>query len=1206
MSKSVRRTIIAVLAMLSAVLISIGVYAFTPFNYGLSVRAEDTEPAEGNTIKWEFFYRDTENDRAAIEYVAEADRKSLVEAKCNGTGIPAENIVLTDEEGNPVTEAINVGTYYFTVNDGNEYTNPKFTLTITRQRINVYDYNNFAWLLAPSSELQSSQIYQYSYKSENSDTLEYYWSANEVKQAPDADWSDWKLVQNPSVSYSIIGYSDDRTVPYRLRLNRDQDVGENAYYTAEYSGDYESLEPGMHVATAVVTPAENYEFYLGETGTTLDIPDINVIFKPNADGTITVTKTWYIAYYTNEFLDISSKDEGIEKPVSYSIPSWSFGAYPEGGVSCPYLYHGDELRVDPTGAWQPSGYEMFTYYTDDGALNRSLIVNVTMRNMGGSIVNVPDWADDDDWRFGFNDVVTFTLTRNGTVICEDMPRHYWHQYINEYTPVGSYEVTFTALSVGIHTHKHWWSVSVATTCSTEYHGISNSYEFEVTAGKLTLNDEEFNAGANPDLASYEIDFDSLNGDYSKLFGVIADKISYSPFICSDDVEKSVMTEFFVSQDPGRKTYWAEHADEYYDYAPVLVYCISRISPGDYYTADSEQWQDIITKPDAYNVYYLAAMKNYDTYPSLAPDRFGYYFKVTLYQEVEAPALIKSEFTYDGTLHVAAVETDTRYNLTLHEQTNAGEYKAKLTLNDPAVYRWKNGADEDDPATVWLDFIVNPANVTLPVLESRTYNGNPIKPIFPDTTAYDITYDEYYDDGYVNADTYAIELKLKDAKNYVWVNSDGSKVEGVTADGKVTVTFTVSRLQNSWAISMEGSFSGWEWEAFSRQTNLLTAAPVSGTISYYVSSDEAGKIKVQGLEEVTVEGGMVAAELEETFINLPSGTYYLWGEVAETANYTAIPAESCEFTVRKAANGWVEEPNIIYWAEGSKPNLPTATPHRGTVEFEIVSETGDGVFYSTKDGVGEARLMVATAGSYILTAWVNETENYNGVAKYTKEFTVYPKSSGGSWNISPSIENWTEGADVIPDPVAESSIEGANIVFAYLTADMQPLDEKPLTAGSYYLVATAYVSGAEVATSTYPFVISPEELRQNCWKVDPGIKDWIAGEEAGVPYGEADAGEVTFTYKTGKGEILEEKPSEVGNYILVATVIEDGYEDLIAEIPFTVSERSGVDEGILIIIGVLTLLVIGLTSTMIVFIVKIKNHKKAAKAAKNDDKPQFDK
>lgn len=1186
MAKSVRRIFTAALGALSALCISAGVCAVaTLVNDDFSASAEESVPVvtDENAIVWKFLNRETDGNSFETEYYANANRITHVTAVVGAdeTELPAEDITVTNSDGEPVDSVTNVGQYKFEYTGEGGYTNTVFTLTINQAVIDLGKFENMAWELVPHNELQNGTIYKYSYKPSDSNELHFYYSATQVDISPNTDWSDWKLVLQNNVNFSIVGYKDG-AAERKIHINKDQSI-DNNYYVAEYSGDFKATTSGRYEAVAKLTPTPNYKLkYEGGSNTNLTDRGVSISIT---DGVATVTKIWYIAHYTNAFLDVSSKNTGIEKEVPYSLPEkWTFGEFDATKVRTPLLQHGDEMRADvhPFGyknpdldVKQPYGYELrvkdliVCYYETSGIIR---------------------WDGDDQpeqaWRTGGKDTVTFTITRNDEIICENQPRLMWEQYINKYTPVGEYTVTFTAATLTVNAHTHWWNGVAGNDFNGEYSGISNTYSFEIVAGRLEMNDSAFNAALNPDALGYEVKFNDLGKDFNKVFDVISDEISYAENVIMHDEVKKL----------GR--YWANYADMYYDKEPTLGFNLARMFNNTYYAADSAEWANYIKTPDLYKVFYKATLSNYEFFPSVA-DKENHYFSVTLYEEVEKPSLLDDRLIFSGQSQNVAIESDARYAISENVQTNVGKYNAKLTLNNPAIYRWKDGGDAENPAVTYLPFEIVPAPVRIPAVKSVSYTGEVQRPDIPILTdafnnpLYAVVDPTAIENGYIDAGTYKIQLKLSYPENYVWVNADGTPAADATDDGRIQVSFVINRRQNSWIKPV--SLLNWEWRTFSARVNMINAmCAANAPIDYYVTRDSAGTVKVSGLESFNATDGVVNEKTEKVLTDLPCGEYYLWGSVAPNKNYTELAPSSHKFSVVKALNGWVSKPAIVQWADGASPNLPTAEAKFGEVCFEIVAETGSsGVVYSTKNNINT--LATAEAGKYILTAWVDDNANYSGIAKENQSFRIFP-SSTGSWIIFPTIDNWTEGEEP-SEPVGESAVDGAQVVFTYRTAEGRQLSAKPTTAGDYYLVATAYVDGKEVAGAEYPFKILPKSLLKNEWTVEPSIGNWTEGGKAGEPQGQAKVGEVKFAYKTSDGVLLIGKPVEAGSYVLVVTAEAEGYETLGKEIPFIIAERTGMDTRLIAVIGVLGAAVVVLSVS--VAVVTIRNKRK--KVAKPDER-----
>ncbi|MDE7158059.1 MAG: hypothetical protein K2N74_00630, partial [Clostridiales bacterium] len=227
---------------------------------------------------------------------------------------------------------------------------------------------------------------------------------------------------------------------------------------------------------------------------------------------------------------------------------------------------------------------------------------------------------DEDYKNRKNELLTFTLRRVGASGCENKSRAEWGYYFNDYMPVGSYSVTFTAKTLTVSSHTAWWNENEnfnAGTGGTEYRGFTATYKFEVRAGTLSLQDEGFNQYGKEGAEPYSVDIaDFRFGNYSSFFAPAAGKITFPNAIGRAEAIQS-------------ETYWSKCAEEYFDALPRLGFRLNVSYDGNY-RASSADWSDLLSEPAVYTVYYRAEMKNYRSSPA-AEEEYFHLFRVNLYR-----------------------------------------------------------------------------------------------------------------------------------------------------------------------------------------------------------------------------------------------------------------------------------------------------------------------------------------------------------------------------------------------------------------------------------------------------------------------------------------------------------------------------------------------------------------------------------------------
>ena len=436
------------------------------------------------TLMWKYKDRTTTVDIAdaykEVKYTeSRTNYISKVYAECgnlsyNKSGDSSTKGVTIIKNGETTIKknVIDSGNYTFTVaeEDIPNYKNPTFTFKILPMEIDIGKSVNLNWTIdgAVNESLANGDIYCYTYNRRGSNKVESAYTTLKLSKAPFNNWENWAESENDK-AYLIEGiaaYKEDKTT--KIKLYRDS--GSLQLYNAVYSGDFSATESGKYVAKAVITPVDNYAL----TYTPSDSPK-NMTITPLEGGAYEITKTWYVAYFVNEFLSQSSFDE--QAKTEYTFPQkWTFGSLTE-EITAPCLAHGDEVRMSQL---VPDCYAKLDNNNFNGYVLENVTDHETILEIIGADVTYREGME--EWERGEKDLVTFSITSyDGTTVCLDEPRSKLSYYVNGFMPVGRYTITFKAKNVGINDkHLDWWNGNKGSSCGNEYFGITTSYDFEVT------------------------------------------------------------------------------------------------------------------------------------------------------------------------------------------------------------------------------------------------------------------------------------------------------------------------------------------------------------------------------------------------------------------------------------------------------------------------------------------------------------------------------------------------------------------------------------------------------------------------------------------------------------------------------------------------------------------------------------------------------
>lgn len=207
-------------------------------------------------------------------------------------------------------------------------------------------------------------------------------------------------------------------------------------------------------------------------------------------------------------------------------------------------------------------------------------------------------------------------------------------------------------------------------------------------------------------------------------------------------------------------------------------------------------------------------------------------------------------------------------------------------------------------------------------------------------------------------------------------------------------FEIMQAVNSW----EGlpSIMYWSFGGFDKNVNVIRALPKYGAedenaILFSVATDANGTNVVAGLKDFRLTDGVVDDEVANLLATKLEADvdYYLCARfVSTSANYTDIASNSIPFRVFRANNYWDKTPAIASWVTGrydETENAIVAKAHFGEATAVVTDEDGNKI----------DDLASLAPGKYTLTASVEGTRNYTGLATYTFGFEVF-KTPGLVW------------------------------------------------------------------------------------------------------------------------------------------------------------------------------------------------------------------
>ena len=249
----------------------------------------------------------------------------------------------------------------------------------------------------------------------------------------------------------------------------------------------------------------------------------------------------------------------------------------------------------------------------------------------------------------------------------------------------------------------------------------------------------------------------------------------------------------------------------------------------------------------------------------------------------------------------------------------------------------------------------------------------------------------------------------------------------------------------------------------------------------------------------------------------------------------------EFTIEKAfkinpaRNGWRDVPSISHWTYNAfdrEINLISADPEFGREGLwfaishdEAGTDLISGLEHITLDENGQVSEAVAKilkglhAGVYYLFGYVDEAQNYEGLAPNAVEFSVFVANN--SWELTPSVNMWTEGeyTEEGGHVLASAAFGVAHILIVddngtvYFDSDNDINKLNKAKAGRYTL--TAYVDAGDdyFALDVYTVIFDVFEK--------PGLPWWVGALIALGALGIA-AGIIFILWKTGVFSFVTDK------------------------------------------------------------------------------------
>ena len=303
-------------------------------------------------------------------------------------------------------------------------------------------------------------------------------------------------------------------------------------------------------------------------------------------------------------------------------------------------------------------------------------------------------------------------------------------------------------------------------------------------------------------------------------------------------------------------------------------------------------------------------------------------------------VVNAILTYTGTAN-----DGTRYNNSLQVPDRAGVYTVTATLSSDNYTL---------TGVTSATFVIQRATVELPDAGSKQYTGGPLQSDLKDTDLYTVRQGT----DWIDVDEYDVTLTLEDDDNYRWATTD---------DASVTVIFRITQAGNRF--TADPVIVGWTYSRYDEAVHAPYGAQAlfgNDAIVYMYASSENGEYT--------------------TAVPVDADEYWVKAFIAETENYAGAQSGAVRFVVSAVTDNAVTGLTFAQsWVYFETPEAPAASAAFGTVQFVYAAYDGTTAYEELTDW---SDVMPTAVGTYVICAYVDGTQNYNGDAVYA-EFEITP-------------------------------------------------------------------------------------------------------------------------------------------------------------------------------------------------------------------------
>lgn len=455
------------------------------------------------------------------------------------------------------------------------------------------------------------------------------------------------------------------------------------------------------------------------------------------------------------------------------------------------------------------------------------------------------------------------------------------------------------------------------------------------------------------------------------------------------------------------------------------------------------------------------------------------FRITP-KAIAVPTLTQTEFTYSGEPHTASTTDESElFTITENTHTEVGEYQAKLTISSDN-YIWQ----DTNSKITYLDFKIVKAQAEITIeISDKTFDGVPVVPNIGNST--------FVSQG-------KITITYSDGEN--------TFATAPTDVGEYTLTATITETNNYTGATATKPFSITPAEVLlpSLQEESITYDGKTHTPQINHTNQSLYNT-YDGVNEYTNVGNY-----KITF-SLNS-TNYVWSEIGgQTFTLT--------FAITKA-QAVIEQLDIDGWIYEQTANTPI---------IEVSDFVKDNYTVTYYKGKTLLTGVPTDVGEYIIKVIIPSTNNYDG-AETTANFEIKSKVIQVPTldKTTYVFDNQSHTPSIVDDSESNKSCYTASI-------------ESGTNVGTYYATLTLnndnYIwSSGEKSTTKLQFTITkaPIEiilLEQKNWTYGQTAPDYTI--KYNVDFVEDSM--VTINYLDSQGNVLTQKPSQVGEYSIKAVV-----------------------------------------------------------------------